>query len=207
MSYTVPYASDTVRISNDVLPGNRTADDPVEFDIVPAWGADLARIKSILVACSGLGDNTWQPELQSMVIAGFDTGAAAFVNVVTAVRGLKIPMAMAVRAGIVPAMPPEPAKATDLVPITTGEQYGRVAGHTSLMAMTIEVAIRISQLSKHQQVDPRLFVQPSGSGGAATGSAMTSTAVSARRTSRRRATAAGSARVVKPQLDTFDQEQ
>ena len=41
---TLHVGLDTFRPVNDLVPGNATADRPLEFDLVPAWGADLARV-------------------------------------------------------------------------------------------------------------------------------------------------------------------
>lgn len=195
MAYHVPYARETFRPVNDMLPGNETADNPVEFDIVPAWGADLARIKSIVFASAGLvNEFDWSPETQRAVIAAFESGAPAFQNTITAIRGLSIPAIMAVRAGLLPELPLK-ADGTNMVPdpeapyqVTTGIAFMRIVG--ALPAMGLHVASKIAKLSDQAEQDPRFFGQPSGSGGPGKGSpAAGSTAGTALPTSRRRGTA------------------
>jgi len=184
MAYAIPYHRHTFRPVNDQLAGNATADNPVEFDICPAWGADWARIKSIIYASLGLAqDGVWSPEVQHAVIAAFDSGAQAFVNTVEAIRGL-----MAVRAGILPDIPKGQSADTQ-VPVTTGVQFSRICGAVPVIAL--QVASEIAKLSQEAEaVDPRFFAQPSGSGGRGTKKKRRSTASSARSTSRRQGTAA-----------------
>lgn len=187
MAFTAPYQTDTVRIPNQLIPGNETSDSPVEFDIAPAWGPDLARLKSLVVACSGLiQDQDWSPRMQEAVIKGFETGAPAFVNTVTAIRNLAVPMRMALRAGIL-GSPPKGTTPDSPVPITTGEEFSHVCG--ALTGTGLLVAMKIVTLSGKNELDPRFFAQPSGSGGVGTRRRTTTTAGSAPRTPRRRGTA------------------
>ncbi len=183
--FEVPYATDTVRIAADLLPGNDTSDNPLEFDIVPPWGPDLARLKSLMLATTGLTDDGWSPAMQELVIKAFETGASAFVNTVTAVRGLSVPRAMALRAGIEIHDPK-----TQRVQITTGVDFSKVCGALQLAPIALHVAFQIVALSKKQDVDPRFFVQPSGSGGAATVGAGNTSVTTAPNGSGRRGTAA-----------------
>ena len=198
MAYQVPYTRDTFRIPNTVIPGNEQSDNPVEFDLAPAWGSDMARIRSMIQATVGLvTENGWTPEIQDSVLKSFDTGAGAFVNTVEAIRGLTIPAAAAVRAGLLDKVPTHvPAGKTEAVPypdapfaITDGVAFSRVAGGMTVLALI--VAMKIADLSQtaEKALDPRLFVQPSGSGGPGMPSGTNGTADSARRPSRRPGTA------------------
>lgn len=124
MPYAVPYATDTLRIPNAMIPGNETSDNPVEFDIAPAWGPDLARLRSVVSAADALsrdtGDNgSWTPAVQDATIKGFEVGAPAFANIILAIRGLTIPVQMALRAGVLPTI--QPGMAADAqIPIMSG---------------------------------------------------------------------------------------
>jgi hypothetical protein len=199
MAWHVPYTRHTFRPVNDILPGNEHADHPVEFDIVPAWGGDLARIKSIVFASTGLiQERVWSPDVQEAVIKAFDTGGPAFIDTVTAVRGLTIPSIMAVRAGLILDPPTKVLENGQTVPdhdaphaILNGLAFSRICG--ALPAMALHVASEIAKISDkaEQAMDPRFFKQPSGSSSAATGAkGRGSNATTARRTSRRRGTAA-----------------
>lgn len=201
MAFNVPYSNDTVRIPDAMVAGNSTADNPVEYDIVPAWGADLARLKSIMFASIHLADNSpnWAPDVQEAVIKACETGARAFANTVTKVRGLTVPVSMALRAGLI-----SDEQASQLVvgsvPITTGEQFTRIAG--ALAGHAFYVAMKIIELSGKQEVDPRFFEPASGSGGQGTSKKQTSTARSARRGSRSKGTAGSPAQTATPPAGT-----
>lgn len=201
MSYQIPYHRETVRPVNDVIPGNTQSDNPVEFDIAPAWGADLARIKSVVFASMGLiTEAGWTPELQAAVIGSFETGAAAFVNTVEAIRGLTVPAVMALRAGLISELPrrvpdggTEPIQDPNApIPITTGVAFSRICGAVSPMAL--HVAMKIADLSNRANMDPRFFAQPSGSGIPAMERQTGLTATSAPKRSRRRGTAGNTSR-------------
>jgi len=193
MAFDIPYHRHPgFRPINDLVPGNDNADNPVEFDLAPAWGADLARIKSIVLASLGLTQTSdWSPEIQAAVIAAFDSGAKAFVNTVEAIRGLTIPAVMAVRAGLLVEVPKVPGTLTPdpgaKVPVTTGLAFSLICG--AVPAMALHVATKIAEISQKTEVDPRFFVQPSGSGGTVTRDTPATTAGSAPATSRRRGTA------------------
>lgn len=198
MAYHVPYETDTVFPPNDLLAGNETSDSRVEFDIVPAWGSDLARIKSVVYAASGLAQwRDWTQQMQESVIAAFDSGAPAFQNTVIAIRNLSVPSSMAKRAGLIVDVPTKVDQASgQIVPdpkapyqVLTGLAFSMLVG--ALPAMGLFVASKIADLSNRAEVDPRLFEQPSGSGGPATASRKRgSNAGTARPTSRRRGTVA-----------------
>jgi hypothetical protein len=207
MAYHVPYARDTFKPTNDMIEGNETADNPVEFDIVPAWGGDLQRIKAIVYSAIGLVQSTdWTPEVQRAIAQSCDFGAAAFINTVTAIRGLTIPAVMALRAGLIPELPTK-QDGTNIVPdpeapyhVTTGIAFSRIAG--ALPAMALHVASRIGSISDKAEMDPRFFTQPSGFGGTGTQDpAKDTTARTARRTSRRRGTAGKPSTAAGPHSD------
>jgi hypothetical protein len=168
----IPYDPSIFRPSNAHVPGNETDENPVVFSLVPAWGPDLARIRSVMFASQNLvHDRDWSPGMQDAVIAAFDTGSAAFVNTVTEISGLTVPAAMALRAGILMELPigadgkPNP-KAQVAVP--NGLQFGRLTG--ALPALALLVAFEISKISAEAErtMDPRFFAQPTGSGETAT---------------------------------------
>lgn len=199
--HQIPYHRDTFRPVNDLLPGNETSDNPVEFELVPAAGSDLARIKSVIYATLGLvqGD-AWTPDVQEGVIRAFETGAAAFANTVEAVRGLTIPAALAKRVGIIQELPNHvlPGSSTPVpnpeapIPVVSGLAFSKICGFVP--AMALHVAMKVAELSgKTEAIDPRFFGQPSGSGGPGTAGPTNTTAGSAQRRSRRRRTAAGQA--------------
>lgn len=197
MALHIPYTGDTFRPSSKILPGNDTAEVPLEFDLVPPWGPDLARVKSLIYATLGLIDAAdWRPEVQAAVTRAFDTGAPVFANTITAIRGLTVPAAMAVRAGLLTDLPqtivdgqarPDHAKP---IPITTGQAFSRICG--ALPALSFQVASELSKLAEQAEraMDPRFFEPPSGSSGTATDVQEAATSVAtARRRSGKRATA------------------
>lgn len=180
MAVHLQYFRDTFRPGDDLIPGNSTSNDPVEFDLVPAEGADLARLKSMLAATVGITQGDWGPTEQAGTIAAYETGPRGFVNTVTAVRGLTVPAAMAVRVGLISQeqmpkhVPPGAAGpvANDQaqIPITNGFMFSRVCGFMELLALTLQVVAQIVNLSNKAQIDHRFFVQPSGSQQQGTGS-------------------------------------
>lgn len=177
VAFQVTYARDTYKPDDFLIPGNTVANNPVEFDICPAEGADLARIRSILTATAGLvNDHSWSPDMQAAVISAFETGAPAFINTVEAVRGLTVPAVMAKRVGLIAEVPkhvpdggstPVP-NLNAPIPITTGLDFSKVCGFVNLAALAMQVAFKITELSNRTSIDPRLFAQPSGSGGPGT---------------------------------------
>lgn len=185
MAYQVHYARDTYKPDDIMVPGNSTASNPVEFDLCPAEGPDLARIKSVLVATSGLVQTeNWGPDMQAAVIAAFENGAPAFINTIEQVRGMTIPAAMAKRVGIISEIPThvKPGTSTTVpnfeapIPVTTGLHFSRICGFVNMTALTMQVAKEIAVLSNRTEIDPRLFVQPSGFGGTGMPSGLNGTA-------------------------------
>lgn len=197
MAHQIPYETDTFRPDDDLIPGNSKADNPVEFDLAPAGGPDLARLKSVIYASAGLtNEGVWSPDMQAAVIAAFDTGADVFDRCVTAIRGYSVPAVLAVRVGILTKLPlqadaegkvkPDP-KAP--VPITTGPEFARIAGFQTALALS--VAFGIMKISRQvERLDTRLFVRPSGSSSAGTPDAPNGTVSSVPKRPGRRGTAA-----------------
>jgi hypothetical protein len=196
VAFQTSYQRDTVRVSDTLIPGNSNSDSPVEFDICPAWGADIARIKSIIYATLGLAqDGDWSPEVQANVIEAFGTGGAAFVNTVERIRNLTVPAVAALRAGLITELPksvkpgdqaPTPDHEAPF-PITNGTQFAKVCG--GMLPIALEIAFAIGKLDG-AKADARFFGQPSGSGETATGKkAGRSTAGIVPRLPRRRVTA------------------
>lgn len=196
MSYQIPYESALFRPDDGLIPGNSQADNPVEFDLVPAGGADLARLKSVLFAAAGLtNDGGWSPEMQAATVSAFDHGSGVFERTITGIRGFNIPAAMAVRVGLLTDLPkvadaegkvrPDP-KAP--VPVTNGFEFAKVAGFQSALALS--VAFEVMKISRQvANLDPRLFVRPSGSPSTGTPSGQTGTVRPVRKGPGRRGTA------------------
>jgi hypothetical protein len=202
MAYQIPYETETYRVEDALIAGNSRADNPVEFDLAPAGGSDLARLKSVLVASGGLMDEKWSPETQAATIAAMSTGNDVFTRTVLAVRGLTVPAALAVRVGIIPEVP-ERADAAGVVKpdpkapvlISDGAQFARVSGFLSGVALG--VAFRLIKISSQvDEVDPRFFVRPSGSPSPGTRKRTIGSATPVRKRSGKRGTAESQAPTV-----------
>lgn len=177
MALHLKYITTTFRPGDDILPGNSTAAAPLEFDLAPAEGPDLARLKSIIVGTGGLtGDIPWTEAAQGIVVSSIVHGRDAYVNTVTAIRGLTVPAALALRAGLVDTegVPKKIHRAgedprPDLeapIAVRTGYAFAKVCGFMPGIAMT--VAGKIAELTNAQAIDPRFFAPGFGSGEAAT---------------------------------------
>lgn len=196
MSYQIPYETATFTPDDDLIPGNAQADNPVKFELAPAGGPDLARLKSVLYAAAGLtGNGVWTPDMQAAVIGSFETGSPVFERCILAIQGFNIPAALAVRVGILNEVPvradaegkvrPDP-KAP--VPITSGVEFSKIAGFQTALALA--VAFEIMKISRQvDKLDPRLFVRPSGSPSAETAGGLTGTVKPVRKRHGRRETA------------------
>lgn len=156
MAFKLSYRTTTYRPSDDLIPDNSRAAVPVEFDLAPAEGVDLARIKSVIVSNAGLSADGWSSAVQDAVIRSFETAGAAFVNTIERVRGLTIPVGMAQRVGL-----PVPEAVTE-IPILNGLAYTRVCLFPEMLPLSFQLAAEILKLTNSLTVDPRLFVQPSG---------------------------------------------
>jgi hypothetical protein len=184
MSHEIPFRQAKFQPPDAVLKGNSTSPTPVVFHLSPAGGADLARIKSIIVATIGLtsmGD--WSPETQQSVISSFTSGESLYDRTVDLIENLTIPAPLARKVGI-PVDPPTLEK----VPVTTGAQFTKIAGYVSSLALL--VAFEIAKLSRElDELDPRFFEQPSGSISPATPARTSGTAGRVGRRRGKRATA------------------
>lgn len=156
MAFKLSYRTTTFRPGDELIPDNSTAAVPVEFDLAPAEGVDLARIKSVIVSTAGISADGWSSAVQDAVIRAFETSAAAFVNTIERVRGLTIPAAMAHRVGL-----PVPEGMTELQ-ILNGLAYTRVCLFPEMLPLSMQLAAEILKLTNSLTVDPRLFAQPSG---------------------------------------------
>lgn len=156
MAFQLSYRTSTFRPSDDLIPNNSQAAIPVEFDLAPAEGPDLPRIKSVIVSSAGLTADGWSSTMQDTVIRSFETASAAFINTITAVRGMTIPVAMAARVGL-----PVQEGATE-VPIVNGLGFTRVCLFPEMLPLSFQLAAEILKLTNSLTVDPRLFAQPSG---------------------------------------------
>lgn len=202
MAFKLSYRTSKYIPTDDLIPDNSKAAQPVEFDLAPAEGVDLARIKSVIVSNAGLTADGWSSAVQDAVIRSFETAAAAFVNTITGVRGLTIPVDMAVRVGL-----PVQEGATE-VPIVNGLGFTRVCLFPEMLPLSFRLAAEILKLTNSLTVDPRLFEQPSGSLQPATASqGADSNAAGAPSTPGSNGTAASPARRARRKRGTFQRLQ
>jgi len=202
MAYQIPFHRDVYVLPDQAVPQNSQSQTPVRVTLVPPSGPDLARLKSVVYANTGLMDqvdDNWTREQQLAVISAFETGVPVFINTVLLVENLSVPAGMAKQAGIIPTLPTKPDQeaANQTIPdfdasiqIRTGHEFAMVAGYLPVIAFY--VAIRLLALSgKLSNLDARLFAPPGGSGATATPDRTSGAARPARRTkgSRKRATA------------------
>lgn len=198
MAMHVPFETNTYTVPDELLPGNSLDPNPVEFDLEPAWGPDLARLKSVAYGTLGITQTQqWTPEVQEAVIGAFQVGAPGFANTVKGVRGLTVDARMALRGGLIAELPTtvvDGRTVPDLKAkfvITNGFQFSKIC--TGMIAMSMLVAAEIIKLSEaaEKAMDPRFFPQPSGSGGTGTpGKTPAGTAKTARRRTKKRGTVA-----------------
>lgn len=172
--FTIPFSEDTIRIPDDVIPGNSTAPQPVEFDICPAGGPDQARLRSLVYADLGLiSTGEWSPATQDAVLKAFETSGPVFDRTVDRVRGLTVPAALAHKVGILMTIPegqnpqdpsgPQIPNRQAKIPILTGAHFGLVAGYMPALAFHVGLAI-LKLTQKAGDIDPRFLDSPSGSG-------------------------------------------
>lgn len=153
MSTAFQYGTETFRPL--CILGNKDADKPTEFDICAVGGPSRARLKSIIVATSGLiQKGEWSPDVQAAVISGFQTGAPLFVEAVSAIRELTAPAALCVKVGLMRELP-KGMDPNSQVPITTGVEFAALAGHWPVLAY--ELAMAIARVSNQADIDPRFF--------------------------------------------------
>jgi hypothetical protein len=170
MSHTIPFTEETFKPL--CVKGNDTAENPVEFELCAVGGAAKARLKSMIIATSGLADlGEWSEAVQRSVIAAFETGAGVFAEGVTAVRGLKVPAALALKIGLIAEIPKGLDRKSE-VAVLTGLEFSRVCGYWPILSF--EVAMAIARISGQADIDPRFFgwlstslVKPATPGGTA----------------------------------------
>lgn len=190
MAYEIPLTREELIIPDELIPNNSKAQVPVKFHLSPAADADQARVKSILIATTGLaGDGAWSPEAQKAIISAFKTGADLFVRTVEKIDGLTVPGWVAKKHALLPAK--DFPSLGDKAPfsIETGAQFSQVYGY--VLSIALLVAFHIGKLSNQAEgIDPRFFGLPSGSFGTATPGGTPTTAPNARSRRGKRATAA-----------------
>jgi hypothetical protein len=153
MPATIPFSDETFR---PICPlNNDKSEQPVEFDICAVGGPSRARLKSIILATTGLASTTgWTPEVQESVIKAFETGAAVFADGITAIRGLSAPAGLLRKVGLIQELP-KGVSVQSQIPITNGFEYSRVCGYWPILSF--EVACAIARISGQAEVDPRFF--------------------------------------------------
>jgi hypothetical protein len=209
--FVIPFTEDVYTPDDETIPGNSTAVNPVQFDISPAQGPDMARLKSLIYADFGLTHATnWSPETQEAVIKAFETAGPVFQNTVSGVRGLAVPAALAVKVGILGAMPTkvdpqDPNRRVpdreQAVPVSNGLDFSRVQGYFPVLALRVGMAI-MNLNGQAPKQDQRFFEQPSGSGGRKTRKRTPGNVPAAQSRSRRRETAGESGQTASGQTST-----
>lgn len=150
MSATVPFNQETYRPKS--ILGNQTADKPVEFELSQVGGTDLVRLKTLMFALGGLGLTTdWTPAMQDSILSAFQNGPGVFVNGIDRIRGLKIPVAMAVKVGLFASKP----DGVDEFEITRGDQFAKILGFQTVLGL--EIAMELAKLSTEGEMDLRFF--------------------------------------------------
>src|SRR4051794_29749338 len=108
--HTIHYSTATLVIPDVFIPGNEASQTPVKFDLEPAWGPDLARLKSVIFAVAAVtSSREWDAQTQDAVIRAFATGRAAFGNAVSKVHNLFVPARMAWKGGLLTEEPKDPS--------------------------------------------------------------------------------------------------
>lgn len=153
MSHTIPFAEKTIRPL--CVKGNEGAESPVEFDICAVGGAAKARLRSMILATSGLAEmGEWTDAVQKQVIASFENGAGVFIEGITEIRGLKVAAALALRVGILSEIPKGLDRKSD-IPISTGFHFSKICGFWPILSF--EIAMAIAEISGQAEIDPRFF--------------------------------------------------
>ncbi len=156
MAHTIPFHQVTFR-PKLAIKGNDESPTPVEFEISAAGGPDRARVKSLMYASSRVllsRASQWTPEVHASVLKGFEVGGAVFERTVDAVRNLTVPASMALKAGVLASLAPGRGAETP-VPITTGQDFAKIAGYCPILAF--EVLTQILRLSDEGEIDLRFF--------------------------------------------------
>ena len=160
MAYHVPFTEEEY-VPHSIT-GNRDAAAPVRFWLSAPAGPDLARLKSIIFATGGLGqDAEWTEQLARDTAAAFVHGADVFVKTVDRIEGLTVPAAMAIKAGLLQDDPKTPIRRDTPIAIDTGAKFARVCGWLTLLAF--EISLEVARLSREVDADPRFFGSPTTS--------------------------------------------
>ncbi len=159
--YQIPFNQTTFRPKS--IPGNDTADKPVEFTLSQIGGADLMRLRGLIYATTGFAHlRLWNKDVNANVIDAFREAPTFFARGIDAIANLSVPYAMALKSGFAPDVkhgdePPES------VAVKTGQQFAAVSGH--VIPLSFEVAMEIARLSTESEIDTRFFDLVSGSPG------------------------------------------
>ncbi len=157
--YQIPFNQATFRPLS--IPGNATADKPVEFTLSQVGGQDLIKLKGLVYATSVLAHaNAWQKEMSAAAMDAFQQAPTFFVRGIDGINNLTVPMALAKKAQIAPIVQ-EGAEPPETVAIKNGTQFAAVSPY--VLALAFEVAMQIATLSSDSEIDPRFFGQGSGS--------------------------------------------
>ena len=157
--YQIPFNQTTYRPES--IPGNATADKPVEFTLSQVGGQDLIKLKGLVYATSVLAHaHTWQKEMSAAAMDAFQQAPTFFVRGIDAITNLSVPLALARKAQIAPIVP-EGVDAPETVPIKNGTQFAAISPY--VLALAFEVAMQIAKLSSDSEIDPRFFGPGSGS--------------------------------------------
>lgn len=160
MAYRIPFHR--VAYRPETIPGNTESDTPVEVDLSPVGGVELAKAKTLVTALGTLGlvDAGWSGAHERTVVEGLKSAPDLFKQGIDAIRGLSVPAAMAVKVGLLPKVPDGLTPDSD-VPVTTGEQFVRLVPYQT--ALALELVMRLVKLSTEADIDPRFFASPTTS--------------------------------------------
>ena len=162
--YTIPFNQETYRAQS--IPGNATAEKPVEFVLSQVGGEDLVKLKGLVFASSVLAHvKSWQKEMSAGAIDAFQKAPSFFVSGIDEIRNLSVPFALAKKAGIAPDMK-DGESAPDTVAIRAGGQFAAISPFVIVLAL--EVAMKLAEISQASEIDTRFFGRGSGSPAART---------------------------------------
>lgn len=188
--YTIPFNQTTFRPLS--IPGNATADKPVELELSQVGGQDLIKLKGLVYATSVLAHaHSWQKEMSAAAMDAFQQSPTFFVRGIDSISNLSVPLALAKKAQIAPIVP-EGVEPPETVAIKNGTQFAAVSPY--VLALAFEVAMQIAKLSSDSEIDPRFFGQGSGSPSGRT--TPSGSATRARQPRKPRGTAAGATKTV-----------
>ena len=175
MPYEIPFHNDTWRVPDEAIAGNSESDDPVEFNLDPPEGQDIYRLKLFVEAHSMLNMPVTRLSAQQQlsVDSAFKQGRRGFETTITAIRGLSVPMSLAIKRGLVQKDKAQGAS----FPITNGIEFSVIATHDSVLGVMVAAEL-LKLASEVDNVDGRFTKLLSGSGipgmpGATSGNANT----------------------------------